>query len=128
MTSNKIRRRPPYAQQVEAHLKTGRSFPDGQHCVWIACGRDAWEQAAKTLTWGHLVMVLPPGECPNQFEWPVTGLDVVVLVAGDIDRTTLEALGTELVRVGSYLVVVCDPEREILGGPIFTFKPRRMAA
>jgi hypothetical protein len=96
--------------------------------VWVTCGSHAWGQARKTKTWGHAVMVLPPDEHPTTYRWPVTGLDVVVLVAGDIDGTTLEALGTEPVCAGSPLVIICDPENDTLGGHTVVFKPRRKAA
>jgi hypothetical protein len=86
-----------------------------------------WEQGRKARTWGHAVTVLPPGDDPGKYRWPVSGIDVVVLVAGDIDKETLELLGIELVCAGSLLVVVCD-KRERLGGSIFTFKPRTTGA
>ena len=128
MTPIHNRHCPPYARKIEARVKAGRPFPDGQRGVWVTCGSDAWEQARKTKSWDHAVLVLPQEECPSRFRWPVAGLDVVVLVAGIIDDGTLERLGTELVYAGSPLVVICDPENENLGGPIVTFKPREKAA
>ncbi len=119
---------PPFGRRVDALVKSGRTFRDGQRCVWVACGSDTWAQGEKARTWNHEVLVLPPDEDPRNFRWPVCGVDVVVIVGGRIDRGTLEALGTALVQAGSPLVVVCDSDNETLGGPLFTFKPRRKAA
>ena len=124
VTQNRCR--PPYAREIQTLLNSGQPFPDGQRCIWICCGREVWEQAEITRK-RHAVLVLPYGEHASSYRWPVSGLDSVVLVAGHIGSSDLEALGTELVCAGSPLVAICD-EARTLGGAIVTFKPRKKAA
>ena len=111
--------------------------------LWIYGGSRAWEEAkwrnehigAGTAT------LLPPGDAPDQYRWPVKGLKVMLVwldgapaldeddwgaangsLRQDITETEITNLATALLRDGTALVVAPftkDPE-----GFLF-FKPKK---
>ena len=54
---------------------------------------------------GRTGLILPPGEKPGDFTWPVKGRNVALL-AVDLDQQTLLDLITELAAAGPCVLVV----------------------
>ena len=50
-------------------------------------------------------MVLPPGNAPESYRWPVSGDDVIVKQHGDATAAEVERVSLELLRSGARLVV-----------------------
>lgn len=85
---------PPFGR---AHLIEQRSSGP-----WVAVGADAW---AYTRAKPFPVMVLPPGDDPAAYWWPVAGDSVVLVQHGDAEPASIEKLMLELLRSGATLVV-----------------------
>ncbi len=96
------RRLPPFGKPLADALRAGR-VPANDIRLYI--GVDAWT-AAERHTASAPKLVLPPGEPPDSFSWPVQGCSVWVIQAGDasdhqlltLTQTLLDA-GAEVVRV-----------------------------
>lgn len=90
-----------------------RHMEVGGNGAWVATGSKAWEfPRLKAVP----VMVLPPGEDPERYRWPVTASDVVVIQHGHADRADVERLVLELLRFGARLVLAVTP-----AGPFFAY-------
>lgn len=91
--------RPPYARSWPYH------WPGGTE-IHIWTGADAWERAkSETHCPTTPKTLLPFGEDPKAFRWPVFGASVIIL--GETDRETLEALSRALVFAGARRVLWC---------------------
>lgn len=96
------RRLPPHGKAVASAL--GWSNSPGS--VLVTVGADCWRRARNAAAWRDTVMVLPDGEEPLVFAWPVNGLVVVVEVGpGPADEALVE-LVQALLRDGAVLVAV----------------------
>jgi hypothetical protein len=108
---------PPYGRQVAARR---------HHNIWACAGRDGWRRGKfrnRSVAPGS-ALVLPPGEDPRKYSWPVRGLHIFVMWPdGSLDELT--ALCISLIRCGAVSVVApCDDDPE---GCLY-FRPRRAAA
>lgn len=68
---------------------------------WIACGRGAWDYA--TLK-PFPIMVLPDGEDPAAYRWPVFDQDVLLIEVGIYDTEQLERIAQVLLESGARMV------------------------
>ena len=89
------RRFPPYAAQVPAQVKT----------VWISAGPDAWSRAQRWKSDGTPGLVLPPGDNPADYIWPVEKFNVA-LIATDMPPDEAAALVRELMDAGAEVIAV----------------------
>jgi hypothetical protein len=85
---------PPYARDFCLHHKAATP--------WIFVGPEAWTWA-KSDTRRKLVM--PPDSRPEEFRWPVAGLEPVVLDTGASDDL-LQRVAHELLKAGALSVAV----------------------
>ena len=105
------RRLPPYGRQVAYALKRGKA-PN----LWIYGGTLEWQGAAwRTENIGPATaLALPPGADPDDYRWPVKGLEVFLLwIDGytldnprqDVKREELLRFAARLIQDGASLVV-----------------------
>ena len=90
-------KRPPYAKEVEAILRTRRE-PN----VWLFAGPDAWNKAkeCRRIHGPGASLLLPPGDDPAGYQWPpVDGLMLVADAEGDLIRDLVRAVLAAGVRV-----------------------------
>ena len=84
--------------------------------LFIFAGPDAWGRAKQRKS-GN-AMVLPEGDDPTSYQWPVHGLEVM-LIWKDAARDSVLEFGEHLIRSGASLVVA-PFEGEPSGG--FSFR------
>lgn len=92
------RKLPPFGKQVS----------DGERHLWIYAGSDAWRAKGAICRLIPGRVLLPPGESPSAYRWPVAGRDVLIVVLGDIDDTALLQLAHECLRQGAKVVRVLE--------------------
>jgi hypothetical protein len=76
--------------------------------IRVYVGSDAWSVATRQITRNKLI--LPAGSMPDEFTWPVSGYDVLIVACGAILETTVRRLALVLLRHGAKKVVVADDE------------------
>lgn len=96
---------PPHGRRHLEHV--GCSGP------WVSIGSGAWEFPARKP---FPVMVLPPGEDPSRYRWPVAGQSVVLIQWGEAELADVERLTLELLRAGARLVLAVTPS-----GPLYCY-------
>jgi hypothetical protein len=109
-----VKRLPPYA-------KRATSNPDkGLIGFYIYTGRDAWNIARDAKC---PALVLPDGERPECFRWPVAGHAVTVVRTSPLDTAVQLSLARELLRAGAEPVFATE------NGPLvhFTAEVKRAA-
>ena len=86
-------RLPPYGRQfLELRPSAG---------PWVAIGSEAWDFARLKP---FPAMVLPPGDDPDSYDWPVAGEGVLLMECGEPDTETLERVALALLRAGAEFV------------------------
>lgn len=116
-------KRSPFAAQQQ-----GKTPSNG---VWVFTGRDAWERARNDLDkTSRLVTLLPLGDDPMVYRWPVAGDEAVVVHTGGEVVERLRALGVTLVKQGALRVAIIDTEEPPALGtmPVFVMPVGRSAA
>lgn len=68
----------------------------------VAIGPHSWSLARR---WGYPVVVLPPGDRPSDYRWPVNQYGALVHETGPADDDLLTATASELLRAGNPYVV-----------------------
>lgn len=105
------KRLPPFAAQQQGKIpRNGVWVLAGLNAmVLIDTGRDTWDRARGDLDDpSRLVTLLPLGDDPAGYRWPVAGDEVVVVHSGGETAERLRSLAVELIRQGSTHVVVLD--------------------
>ena len=122
------RRLPPYGRSVAAAVARGERLN-----VWVYGGSRAWEEARLRTRHSGPALLLPPGDDPGQYKWPVEGLEVMLVwLDGSPSQPRQDATPQELIHFaevlvqnGARLVVApCPADSE---GCIFV-RPRRSGA
>jgi hypothetical protein len=85
---------PPYGKQAKAH--------GGEIRIYI--GSIAWKNARIRNRYCGDALVMPDGELPECFSWPVHGADVLVLQAGALDLSIIPRLANVLAHAGATIV------------------------
>ncbi len=114
---------PPYAAQ-QRHKKPSNG-------IWVYAGRSAWDRARGDLDkTSRLVTILPMGDDPMVYRWPVAGDEAVVVHTGGETAERLRALGVTLVKQGALRVAIIDTEEPPALGtmPVFVMPVGRSAA
>jgi hypothetical protein len=70
--------------------------------AWVAIGERAWELPKRKA---FPVMVVPPGEDPHEFTWPVRDQVVTVIELGSFDTDRLDRLALALLLAGARRVI-----------------------
>jgi len=85
---------PPFAKQLNP----------GAREIWIYCGSNPW-RAAKFRSARKLpVLLLPPDKQPDQFRWPVSGKEVLMIQQGDFEVQKIPAFANLLFGYGAAVV------------------------
>lgn len=114
---------PPFAAQ-QRHKKPSNG-------IWVYAGRAAWDRSRGDLDkTSRLSTLLPLGEDPTAYRWPVAGDEVVIVHTGGEIAERLRALGVTLVKQGALRVAIVDTEDPPALGtlPVFVRPVRRSAA
>lgn len=96
-TSPQGRKLPPYGQALAKALETNTLRE-----VWIFVGDAAWSHVTRPAADGRTL--LPPGESPSVFRWPVDGLEVLAIQAGAVTEAALLELRDNLLNNGATVV------------------------
>lgn len=97
-----VKRLPPFGKAVASRLAWGNP----PAAVLVTVGAGAWDRAKKALagSWGDAVLLMPHGESPATFTWPVSGLHAIVETAAGPNDALLAELASELLNSGASLV------------------------
>src|SRR3989344_4133114 len=100
MSTLTTRKLPPFGRDVEWKRRMG--FPIN---LFIFCGTGAWERAQQRIDYykGD-ALILPPGEAPERYKWPVKNLDVL-MIWPDGDYTSICRFAEILVKQGANKVI-----------------------
>ena len=81
----------------------GRQYLDQRpsNGPWIACGPGAWEF---TRLKPFPVIVLPDGDDPADYRWPVIDQDVLLIEVGIYDTERIERIAQVLLESGARMV------------------------
>ena len=103
-------RLPPYAHRAILHRKL-----DGLG-YWVFTGADGWSRAKS----GYVpALVLPEGEEPESFRWPVMGFNTLIYRTSPLDPAIEQRLARSLLRAGAQsLIAVGSGERTYYAGAI----------
>lgn len=77
-----------------------RRLPPYQ-CVWATCEPDSLYRAGDSRAF----LMVPPGDYPASYSWPVSGHDVVLIGTGSTDRRIIETCRA-LLRDGATKVAI----------------------
>ena len=126
--ASRNRKLPPYGRAVVQQRITATENLN----LWIYGGSRAWDEAKwRTEHIGAgTATLLPPGDDPNHYRWPVKGLKVMLVwldgtpddLRQDATENEITKLATALLLDGAALVVA--PFTEDPEGFLF-FKPKR---
>lgn len=99
----------------------GRDVADNPCNVFIYAGTDAWTsgRARAKHVGSNSVMLLPPGDDFQAYQWPVQGVPIL-LIWPDGSLSDVQAFGEHLVLCGSPSVVAPhdeDPEKALFIKP-----------
>lgn len=114
-----MKKLPPYGRAVEAKQRT-RSYLN----IFVFAGDECWQRAQTRNNEGGDVLLLPAGDNPKNYRWPVCG-QKLMLVWLDGMRDEIISFGSLLIESGASLVVA--PTKEDKEGCLF-FKPEEVAA
>lgn len=98
-----------YLNQIDLRLKAApyskRLDPVSHNSLGICTGSQAWTRAESPYWWTGRKLVLPFGEEPEGYRWPVAGRDYVVWGFGEPEpRERLVRLSVALVQAGAVAV------------------------
>lgn len=90
-------KKPPFGKHIRPHANG----------VWVCVGAHAWEDAYAILRCyqDRQPLVLPKGEEPDAFIWPVAMDDVVIQLSSEQSPRLVYNLGVALIRAGAARVV-----------------------
>ena len=92
----------PFGRRLDAVLNSGRK---PANCVFCFVGAHGWERA-EYFSKRQAVLVLPPGDDPAVYRWPVAGLDCLVARVGKSTKREILLLMRELLEAGARRLVV----------------------
>lgn len=102
-SSRLCKKHPPYAKSLIARQR----FRNPPFLAVVCVGADAWDSAKK---WNsgrdNCAMVLPAGESPSAFEWPVDGCTTLIEWHSGPSPQTIDELIQCLIRAGAQKVIV----------------------
>ena len=85
--------------------------PAGFNCiseVFVCVGPDSWQLAQTKHTYRRLAVAVPPEIEPDQFRYPVVGMEILVI--GGISERQLLRLALHLLKSGAAVVRVIDED------------------
>ena len=86
----------------------GKQVSDSVRELWVYVGTAAWRLKAESCRSRPGKVLLPPGELPSAYRWPVSGREALIVVLGDIDDTVLLQMAHECLRQGATVARVLD--------------------
>lgn len=111
------RKLPPYVRRLD---------PAKRQSIAMLTGSGAWKRAESISWFPGCKLVLPFGDNPMLYRWPVIGRDCILFSFGDPEpRERLVMLSVELVRAGALFVIWATDETT---APLFRAEPARRAA
>ncbi len=96
------RRLPPFGRSLYAVLNAGRR---PVNCVYCFVGTEGWGKA-EFFSKQQAVLVLPSGNDPADYHWPVMGLDCLVARVGKSTKREILLMMRELLAAGARRLVV----------------------
>jgi hypothetical protein len=103
-------RRPPFARDIEAAVAAGR-HPN----VFVFATADAWDRARRHRErhGADSALLLPPGEAPDAYRWPIVSGGVFVVAVGR-PRTLAFEVARSIVSAGTPLATAVYGNDEML--------------
>jgi len=93
------RKLPPYGKDLAKKRLSGACIN-----LFVCCGKQGWDYARRRVRNNTDALVLPHGEDPKKYKWPVRGLDVL-LCWPDGDYASIYGFAEFLIQQGAKKVV-----------------------
>jgi hypothetical protein len=94
---------PPFGKPLK-DLLLKRTPPTNS--IYLYIGEHAWKKgrnAAHTYA-PDRTLILPPGDSPKLYYWPVFNLDILIIDTSGCDESLIESLMDELMKYGAEVV------------------------
>ena len=98
---------PPYARLI-VDMHRDKMKPD--NTITIHLGKLAWHKCKAQEEGPNYHILLPPGEDPNAYQWPVNENDVIIMCWEWQDGPTIRDLTKKVLDSGASFVVVMNPD------------------
>ena len=118
------KRLPPFGRSLYSVLNAGRRPVNSVYCF---VGTEGWRKA-EFFSKQQAVLVLPPGNDPADYHWPVMGLDCLVARVGETTKHEVLLLMRELLAAGAHRLVVILVEDLFGESPIVAGRAEDAAA
>lgn len=78
---NTTKKLPPFGKALAERLKA-KNYPSND--VYLFLGENAWQGAKNFTERGLPSLVLPNGEIPTNYRWPVQGCSVLTVITSEL--------------------------------------------
>lgn len=75
--------------------------------IFLFVGHRAW-QSAKAFSLSQTVLLLPPGESPYEYQWPVINRPVLLINTGNVSEHLIKQTAHALLSSGAEIVRVIE--------------------
>lgn len=124
LTKTIRRRLPPFGRSLYVVLNAGRRPVNSVYCF---IGTEGWGKA-DFFSKQQPVLLLPSGNDPADYHWPVMGLDCLVARVGETTKREVLLLMRELLAAGARRLVVILVEDLFGKSPIVAGRVENAAA
>jgi hypothetical protein len=100
---NTTKKLPPFGKALAEHLKI-KNYPNND--VYLFLGAGAWQRAKNFTERGRVALVLPLGETPANYLWPVHGCDVLTVITSELPAHIVKLTAHALLLAGARVVRV----------------------
>jgi len=97
---------PPYGKPLKALLEQGQ-LPNNS--VYLYIGQKAWDKGQlSAISRPTRTLILPYGQSPLLYEWPVNGCDILMIETSPIDTEYIENFANLLFSYGAIKIVLIN--------------------
>lgn len=89
---------PPFGAILSQLIKA--NIPPS-YSIYVFCGKDAWREARAMNMQSQFTLCLPPDNAPEDYQWPVSGLSLIVYDTGSISVESLHQIIITLLNQGA---------------------------
>jgi len=99
---------PPFGKPLKELLQSGQ-LPNNS--VWLYIGNKAWDKGkSSSLSRPTRTLILPNGKNPLDYDWPVSGCDILMIETSPIDTEYIEHFANLLFSYGATKVTLIQTD------------------
>ncbi len=102
----------PFGKPLQKAIKSNNPPTND---VYLYIGAKAWEEGYKSsfIARPTRTLILPPGDSPKFYIWPVINLDILIFDTSGCDENLIESLMEELMQCGANAVRFISFEKKL---------------